>query len=178
VTKYLNGDLIGTTQPINLNIEKEGSPKYQWPYQDGNEIDIVANVATYGRLYTWYAVTDARKICPDGWHVPSSEEWTLLFDNIGGEEIAGGILKETGYTHWWSPNKGATNDYGFTALGGGSRSSVGGTGNLNMFGSWWSSSENDPPTRAKEVVISYDFQSTGIGLAYQSTGMSVRCVKN
>jgi uncharacterized protein (TIGR02145 family) len=58
-TKYSNGDLIGTTTPAILNIEGESAPEYQWAY-DGNE----NNVATHGRLYTWFVATDSRKVCP------------------------------------------------------------------------------------------------------------------
>ena len=76
-TKYCNGDLIGTTTPATLNIEDESTPKYQWAY-DGNE----SNVATHGRLYTWYVATDSRNVCPVGWHVPSDAEWTTLTDYL------------------------------------------------------------------------------------------------
>ena len=58
-TKYRNGDLIGTTTPATKDITNETTPKYQWAY-NGNE----SNVDIYGRLYTWYAVTDSRNICP------------------------------------------------------------------------------------------------------------------
>ena len=96
-TKYRNGDLIGTTTPATLDISGESYTKYQWAY-DGNE----SNVATYGRLYTWYAVTDTRNVCPTGWHVPTDAEWTTLTTFLGGESVAGGKLKETGTTHWAS----------------------------------------------------------------------------
>jgi uncharacterized protein (TIGR02145 family) len=72
-TKYSNGDLIGTTSPYNKDISGETDPKYQWAY-NGNE----SNVVTYGRLYTWYAVTDSRNVCPAGWHAPADAEWTTL----------------------------------------------------------------------------------------------------
>jgi uncharacterized protein (TIGR02145 family) len=72
-TKYANGDLIGTTIPTSLDLTAEDLPKYQWAY-DG----IESNVNTFGRLYTWYAVTDSRKICPAGWHAPTDSEWTTL----------------------------------------------------------------------------------------------------
>ncbi|MCJ7802706.1 MAG: fibrobacter succinogenes major paralogous domain-containing protein, partial [Candidatus Marinimicrobia bacterium] len=72
-TRYRNGDLIGTTILATLNISTENTPKYQWAY-GGNE----DNVATYGRLYTWYAVTDSRNICPTGWIVPADTDWTIL----------------------------------------------------------------------------------------------------
>jgi len=65
-TKYRNNDVIGTTTPVTLNITSENNPKYHWAY-GGNE----SNVATYGRLYTWYAVNDNRNLCPLGWHVPT-----------------------------------------------------------------------------------------------------------
>ena len=98
VTKYRNGDAIGITTPATLDIWGETSPRYQWAY-DGNE----SNVATYGRLYTWYAVTDSRGVCPTGWHVPTDSEWTTLTDYLGGESVAGGKMKEAGTTHWNSP---------------------------------------------------------------------------
>ena len=64
-TKYRNGVAIGTTTPATLSILSESLPtKYQWAY-GGNE----SNVAIYGRLYTWYTVTDSRNIAPTGWHV-------------------------------------------------------------------------------------------------------------
>src|SRR4029078_12512714 len=107
-TKYRNGDLIGTTIPATLDISSESTPKYQWAYK-GEE----SNVATYGRLYTWYAVADSRNVCPTGWHVPSDAEWTTLTTYLGGESVAGGKLKENGTVHWESPNTGATNESGF-----------------------------------------------------------------
>lgn len=76
-TRYRNGDLIETTTPATLDIEGERTPEYQWAY-DGNE----SNVATYGRLYTWYVATDSRNVCPTGWHVPSDDEWIVLTDYL------------------------------------------------------------------------------------------------
>jgi uncharacterized protein (TIGR02145 family) len=126
-TKYSNGDLIGTTIPSNLDITNESTPKYQWIYEDKAK-----NLATYGRLYTWFAVTDPRNVCPTGWHVPSDDEWKILEMFLGmTEEQAdaegsrgnneGSKLKEIGTTHWDSPNDGATDEFGFTALPGGYR---------------------------------------------------------
>ncbi len=72
-TSYRNGDPIGTTTPATADITGESEPKYQWAY-DGNE----SNAAVYGRLYTGYAVTDSRGICPTGWHIPTEAELTIL----------------------------------------------------------------------------------------------------
>lgn len=93
-TKYNNGDFIGTTSPTTLNIEAESSPKYQWAY-DSNE----NNVSTYGRLYTWFATTDSRNICPTGWHIPTDAEWTTLVNFLGGENEAGNNLNEIGHNY-------------------------------------------------------------------------------
>ena len=115
-TKYSNGDLIGTTTPATFDISAEAAPKYQWAYAGFED-----NVFRYGRLYTWWAVTDIRGVCPTGWHVPTEDDWTALTTYLGGEDVAGGKLKEAGTTHWWAPNEGATNSSGFTALPGGDR---------------------------------------------------------
>jgi len=113
VTRYRNGDIITPTNPATLDISGESAPKYQWAY-NGDE----GNVAVYGRLYTWYAATDLRNVCPSGWHLPTDTEWTTLTTFLGGFKVAGGKLKETGSAHWQSPSTGATNQSGFTALPG------------------------------------------------------------
>ena len=136
-TRYNNGDVIGTTSPPALDITAESSPKYQWAYA-GNE----NNVDTYGRLYTWHAVTDNRNVCPTGWHVPKDAEWTVLTDFLGGNSVAGGKLKESGIVHWLDPNSGGNNESGFTALPGGIRDERSGAFyDIGREGGWWSSTE-------------------------------------
>ncbi len=70
----------------------------------------------YGKLYNWHAVADPRNVCPTGWHVPSNNDFIVLSDYLGGQQIAGGKLKETGTEHWMEPNAGATNETGFAFL--------------------------------------------------------------
>jgi len=82
----------------------------------GGGFSIDEIVTIYGRLYNWYAVDDERDLCPEGWHVPSDDEWTILTDYLGGESVAGGKMKETGTDYWKSPNMDATNESGFTGL--------------------------------------------------------------
>jgi uncharacterized protein (TIGR02145 family) len=72
----------------------------------------------YGRIYNYYALTG---IAPEGWHVPTATEWNTLATELGGASVAGGKLKEAGTENWNSPNTGATNESGFTALGAGAR---------------------------------------------------------
>ncbi len=168
-TKYRNGDLIGTTTPATLDITSESTPKYQWAY-DGNE----SNVATYGRLYTGYAMTDTRNVCPTGWHVPAESDWTTLTSYLGGISVAGGKLKETGTTHWLYPNTGATNESGFGALPGGHRNIDGTYAEIGSYGTWWSPTEG---VQAFLLVIGFD----GIvfsGYYNKHNGYSVRCLKD
>ncbi|MFN6072835.1 MAG: fibrobacter succinogenes major paralogous domain-containing protein, partial [Bacteroidota bacterium] len=89
-----------------------------------------SNRTKYGYLYNWYAAkgiyttgniasTDTLNICPSGWHVPTDAEWTTLTTELGGESVAGGKMKSIGTAYWNSPNTGATNESGFSALPGG-----------------------------------------------------------
>jgi len=111
VTHYRNGDAIPNV-----------TDKTEWNRGTGaycNYAYNANNATTYGRLYNWYAVDDSRNIAPEGWHVPTDAEWQTLVDYLGGSNVAGGKMKEIGTTHWNSPNSGATNESGFSALPGG-----------------------------------------------------------
>ncbi|OFY61042.1 MAG: hypothetical protein A2Y71_08580 [Bacteroidetes bacterium RBG_13_42_15] len=175
-TKYRNGDLIGTTDPATLDIDAETTPEYQWA-ANGNE----SNVTVYGRLYTWYAANDSRDVCPTGWHVPSDEDWTTLATYLGGGDVAGGKLKETGTTHWVSPNLGATNETGFTALPGGIRQD-----NIFIYfgdiaGFWWSSTtatEITTPPYAYYRSMGYSNSGLTKNAGTKHYGLSVRCIKD
>jgi uncharacterized protein (TIGR02145 family) len=174
-TRYRNGDLIGTTTSADLDISAEDTSKYQWAY-DGNE----GNVDTYGRLYTWYAATDSRNVCPTGWHVPNDAEWTTLTTLMGGEDVAGDKLREAGTTHWGVTNTGATNETGFTALPGGLRQFSGAFMYIGDDGMWWGSRGD---SYWETSTTSY-FKSTGNGRKksggynWLNTGFSVRCLKD
>jgi uncharacterized protein (TIGR02145 family) len=134
VTQYNNGDPIPTTIPASLDYSGETAPKYQWAYNGDNN-----NLNDYGRLYTWFAVTDSRGVCPVGWHLPSDSDWGKMITLLGGSSVSDGKLKETGTSHWIHPNQDATNISGFTALPGGYRYGGGYSGvpafdNLGYFG--------------------------------------------
>jgi len=171
-TKYSNGDLIGTTDPYNLDISGETDPKYQWAF-NGDE----SNIADYGRLYTWYAVTDGRNICPAGWHVPTDADWTILTDYLGGLSVAGGKLKDIGTVHWSSPNNGATNESCFTALPGGVREDDGTFGNFGTYGYWWSATEYDATTVMVRLITN-EYDDVTLYNYKKKSGFSVRCLKD
>jgi uncharacterized protein (TIGR02145 family) len=171
-TKYHNGDTIRTTTPVTLDITGESMPKYHWAYA-GEE----RNVDTYGRLYTWYAATDDRNVCPTGWHVPSDNDWSMLTSYLAGESVAGGKLKETGVTHWKSPNTGATNQSGFTALPGGYRYGNGTFFDIGGTGNWWSSTEMSANNAWCYTIYNYHtsvYKHTG----RKTTDLAVRCVED
>lgn len=136
VSHYRNGDPIPQVQDsatwANLTTGA-------WCYYENK----TENGAVYGKLYNWYAVTDPRGIAPTGWHVPTQNEWKSMIDTLGGPSVAGGKLKST--TLWNSPNTGATNSSGFTALPGGQRYANWSTFAMKGdWGTWWTSTKADP----------------------------------
>ncbi len=147
-----------------------------------------ANSTIYGRLYNWYAVDNnaatkvasngGKNVCPTGWHVPTDAEWTTLTTYLGGESVAGGKLKETGTTHWLSPNTGATNETGFTALPGGNRYGDGSFDNIGGDGNWWSSTEYSTTTPAWYRLMHYSGATVYRGYNDKQSGFSVRCVRD
>ena len=80
----------------------------------------------YGRLYNWYAINTGI-LAPIGWGVPTESQFNTLITNLGGELVAGGKMKETGFLRWDSPNDGATNSSGFSGRPGGRRYNLDGT---------------------------------------------------
>ena len=174
----------------NLNYETASG---SWIYDDNPVLGDI-----YGRLYDWNtAVADDhgnnQDICPDGWHLPSDNEWQELEKFIGMSESdailtgwrgsnQGGILKMTGTEYWNAPNTSATNDYLFSALGGGARNNTGNpadhiTSHLKEKAFFWTATESDANS-AYERRFAYDegriFRESGNP---KINGMSVRCVK-
>jgi len=168
VTHYRNGDLIP-----NVTDNTAWSNLVTGAYCDYNNGPGIST--TYGKLYNWYAVNDSRNIAPSGWHVPTDAEWTTLTTYWGGESIAGGKLKEVGTTHWQSPNTGATNESGFTALPGGWHSD-------DFYGigetcRWWSSTAGGNGGWER-IIDNYSAEVERSSYASSTLGLSVRCVKD
>lgn len=135
------------------------------------------NYGTYGVLYNWAA---AKAACPAGWHLPTIEEWTQLFNYLGGNPAAGSKLKEIGIAHWQKTFPDVTNETGFTALPGGFRGLDGIFYSSGYRGYWWSATEGTDLYSAWHIHLSYD--SGGLGMesfAYvKFDGFSVRCIKD
>jgi uncharacterized protein (TIGR02145 family) len=156
---------------------------YQWEdlttgaYCNYKNTSNTDTIATYGRLYNWYAVNTG-KLAPKGWHVPSDAEWTTLTTYLGGENLAGGKLKESDLIHWKNPNTGATNETGFTALPGGYRfvAPYGDLG-LNFYATWWSTSEYDADNAWFRSVW-YGDNSVNRDYNLKYFGYSVRCISD
>jgi uncharacterized protein (TIGR02145 family) len=134
------------------------------------------NVITYGRIYNFYAIDDNRNLCPVGWHLPSDAEWSTLTTYLGGIAVAGGKMKETGTTHWSSPNAGATNESGFNALPGGNRANDGTFTGIGDVGVWWSSTEYSTNIAWHRDVV-YNGSNVNINNSYEVVGFSVRCIQ-
>jgi uncharacterized protein (TIGR02145 family) len=161
---------------------------YSYDGTNVNDAKATANYSTYGVLYNWSAAmagaasstsnpSKVQGVCPTGWHLPSDAEWTQLTDYLGGESVAGGKLKETGTTHWSSPNTAATNETGFTALPGGYRRYSGTFIAICYFCFWWSATEDDINIAWGRDVGSY--YSNVYRYDYDKRdGFYVRCVKD
>lgn len=165
-TKYNDGVSIP-----NITIADEWVSLSTGAYCNYNNTTSLDTIATYGRLYNWYAVNTG-KLAPIGWHVPSEDEWVELAIYLGG--VVSDKLKEKGTIHWKRDNVSATNESGFTALPGGG---FGGDNTFNYIGInslWWKPAEyiND---NARISIITSGFAH---GYSPKMVGLSVRCVRD
>ena len=179
---------IGTQVWMKYNLDLE-------VYQDGTSIERanlafsrsvvqpswcyynydIANDITYGKLYNGYAVNDARNICPVGFRIPTRTDFNTLNSYLSTN--AGGKLKETGLTHWASPNTSATNSSGFTGLPGGYMGDAGSSSNITLQGYFWTSTSAGS-TNYIRYLRSADANFTESAAFVLAGGASVRCIKN
>ncbi|MBC7124476.1 MAG: hypothetical protein H5T24_02515, partial [Bacteroidales bacterium] len=169
-TKYNDNSTIEYPGADNTAWENNTTGAYAWYNNDE------VNKTTYGALYSWYAI-ETNKLCPEGWHVPSKAEWEVLIAYLGGNDIAGGKIKQAGTDYWTSPNVGATNESGFAALPGGFRSSGGSFSNLNDYGIYWSSSEYTD-TRGEAYYMWYNSDNITNYNYSKNLAASVRCIQD
>ena len=129
----------------------------------------------YGYLYNWHAVNNAHQLAPQGWHIPTSTEWTLLYNYIGGDRYFGGKIQESGTSHWVS-DTGASNITKFTGLPGGKRNGDGTYDSIFYDANWWTATANSTGT-----AWNYNLYVKGyleIAESPKNLGYSVRCIKD
>ena len=181
------GNQCWMKENLNIGVKIDGSStqtnngtveKYCYNNQE-------SNCNTYGGLYLWdeamqYSNNDGSQgICPAGWHIPTETDFTLLMTFLGGDMVAGGKVKETTTDHWLSPNTGATNSSGFTALPGGYTFNNGWFNGVNGNANFWTSTAPNPSPNPGHVNIYYDHEIMYVNnSATAGYGYSVRCIKN
>lgn len=133
----------------------------------------------YGYLYNWYAAINVHNLAPSGWRVPSLTDWTNLVTFLGGDTGAGGILKEAGTIHWDSPNTGAVNTYGFTALPAGRRNYFGLYTEAHTTAYMWSTTEYVGPAGfGSNYAMIYNSADTIQSNNSKFMGESIRFMKD
>ena len=182
-TKYSDGSPIFYPGSNNTAWVNDSTGAYAWYDNDSSTY-----APDYGALYNWYSVDNAAGLCPTGWHVPTDCEWMYLEDTLGmstaeQEDIGwrgtdeGDKLKETGTTHWASPNTGATNSSGFTGLPGGFRHLSGTFYYIGNRGYWWSATQYSAPGAWLRYLYLGNAQVYRYNYSKRS-GFSVRCVRD
>ncbi|HRZ41122.1 MAG TPA: FISUMP domain-containing protein [Bacteroidales bacterium] len=168
-TRHSNGWVIPNITDIATFVNLTSSARCYY------NNDSISYSATYGALYNWYAV-DTGYLCPVGWHVPSDAEWTVLYNQLGGELVAGGEMKSTSL--WNSPNTGATNSSGFSALPGGGLYCAGAS--FNDFGNQgrWRTSTIYDNIDAWVIALFHDGVQIDLEKRAKKSGFSVRCLKD
>jgi len=171
VTTYRNGDAI---PKVTNNAEWAALTTGAYCYYNN---DSTTYAVTYGKLYNWYAVNDPRGLAPEGWYIPTDFEWTTLANCLGGDDVAGGPLKEIGTTHWITPNTGATNLSGFSGLPGGVRASYGPFASIGNNGIFWSSTEFNTGN-AWYHNLNYLNDDLFGAVDSKNNGFSIRCLRD
>lgn len=171
-TRFNNGTVIPTT---TLSVNNDSTSVFQWPYNNDT-----LNVAVYGRLYTWYAITRNENVCPVGWHVPDNTDWETLSNFLGGDSLAGKEMKETGTLHWSSTNASVSNSSDFTALPGGFRGNPSGFNVQGTNACFWSRTPFGSAgfQRGFWYGLDVDDNILSNAVAVSNCGKSVRCVKD
>ncbi|MDD4603153.1 MAG: FISUMP domain-containing protein [Bacteroidales bacterium] len=174
----------------NLNIGKWIDESQVQKQTDNNLLEKYCygnnfvNCDQWGGLYQWdemmqYVQTpNAQGICPPGWHIPSSQDWKTVIRFLGGDNLAGGKMKYTGSNGWQTPNVGATNSSGFTALPGGYFDYMPQQWHDIFRDGYFWSSETISKSTAVAMTLNYRNDMTDLYEEYMLSALSVRCVRN
>ena len=176
-TIYRNGDPIPkVTDSLTWGYLNTGA------YCNYNNTESTDTICTYGRLYNWFTVNDDRNIAPEGWHVPTLDEWLILENYMENDPILTTKLKETGQFHWINWNELSTNETGFTALPGGCRWYIQGASGFTLIGNegfWWTVTKDEYNLdNAHKVTIGFNYFVLGGCFCNKHDGCSIRCVKD
>ncbi len=180
-TRYQDGTPIAHV-PEATTWRHTDQPAYVWQENDESNKEI------YGALYNWYAAARP-ELCPPGWRVPTDEDFKQLELYLGmtleaAEGTAwrgtdqGGKLKTTGTELWESPNEGATNESGFSAVPSGRRWTNGGFGDLGKGGTFWTRTERSLSSACYRHTAS---GNAGIGrnpAGDKKFGYAIRCIRS
>lgn len=171
VSSYRNGDPIPQVTTTEWGTLTTGA----WCWYNN---DSATYAATYGKLYNWYAVNDPRGLAPEGWRIPTRNDWNVLDTVFYAWFFSGGDLKEAGTAHWRSPNFGATNISGFTALPNGIRFEDGTSFfYVGEYGYWWGEASQTAHV-ADMHIMSYIGRLRQLSTRDKNCGLAVRCIKN
>jgi len=174
VEHYRNGDVI---------LWVQDDKKWHNTIRDAccySVLDVDNNVVDTGKffgiLYNWWAVDDQRGLAPEGWHIPSWDEWVVITDYLGGEKVAGIKMKSNS---GWGLDGNGTNESGFTGLSAGLRDYDGSFGLNGYYAIFWTTTVyKTDHIFAITFNLNYDNESTSGDVKNKRTGVSVRCVKD
>jgi uncharacterized protein (TIGR02145 family) len=169
VSQFRNGDPIAEAKTAEewVKAGKEGKPA--WCYYENRE----ENGARYGKLYNWYAASDARGLAPEGWRVATDADWRQVTDFLGGEDAAGTKMKSTS---GWTGKGNGTNESGFSGLPGGSRNLYGEFGHGGKIAFWWTSTQRNAELAWYRVIDETPWYVYRTNYS-KANGLSVRCVR-
>ena len=188
MAENLNYAYIG----VPFNYDGYTSDSTSWCYGDS-----LANCTKYGRLYTWAAAMDSagiipgnsangcgygkycnlgegkvRGVCPEGWRLPDTTEWSALFNAVGRKATAGLMLKST---EGWNYNGNGSDSYFFSALPAGDRNGNGDFDFEGYYANFWSSTESNSDYAYDMNLNYYDVDASLYDVS-KYLGFSVRCL--
>ncbi len=169
VSHFSNGDPIAEAKSAGEWIMLGMQKKPAWCAQ-GNNPD---NERTYGKLYNWYAVNDPRGLAPEGFHVPTDDEWTQLINYFGGSVMAALKMRANTGAGTNQAEKGT----GFDALSAGYRTVPGKFEGVGSYAYWWSTTEITKDA-AWVRFLDYLYCNIYFSANNKASGFSVRCIRN
>lgn len=172
VNHFRNGDIIPEAKSDKEWIKASKQKKPAWCYYNNDP----ANGKKYGKLYNWYAVNDPRGLAPEGWHIPTSLEWSMLINQLGGDDVAGKKMKSK---QGWIKNGNGDDVSEFSGLPGGYRYDTGSFILIDYNGYWWSTTDQNSYFACCNFSLDYSKESVSSWVSIpKGEGLSVRCVKD